>query len=157
MKYYIKSICTAVFACILFTSCNKEVLDRPQLNSPVDDNFWRNEDDIRLFANGFYSNYFPGYNTNFGVDYAPVRGFTFNDDVTGRNVQGNFESSVPSSRSSTSETATWMTQYAGPTWNFAWVRKSNIFIDRLQNVAQSKLTAESYNHWMAVARFFSRL
>src|SRR5690606_7066980 len=49
---------------------------------------------------------------------------------------------------------TWMTQYAGPTWNFAWVRKSNIFIDRIQNVAQQYISEEAVNHWLAVGRFF---
>lgn len=162
MKYYIKFfIYSVVTTCILFTSCNKEVLDRPQLNSPVDDNFWRNEDDVRLFANGFYPNYFVGYNSAWGTDYTPVRGYTFSDDLTSRSVQSSFESSVPSSRApsatatiTTLETPSMLTQYSGPTWNFAWVRKSNIFINRLENVAQSKLSPEAYNHWMAVARFF---
>lgn len=124
------------------------------MTQPVDDNFWRNETDIDLFANGFYTNYFVGYNSAWGVDYTPVRGYTFSDDLTGRNVQSHFESSVPSSRGSASEGAAWLTQYAGPTWNFAWVRKANIFIDRLQNVAQPNLSPEAFNHWMAVARFF---
>ncbi len=52
------------------------------------------------------------------------------------------------------EGAAWMAQYAGPTWNFAWVRKSNILIDRLDNVAKPKISEEAYKHWMAVARFF---
>ncbi|NEU08837.1 RagB/SusD family nutrient uptake outer membrane protein [Flavihumibacter sp. R14] len=154
MKYYIKFFYGVVAASILFTACNKDVLERPQLNSPVDANFWKSETDIRLFANGFYSNYFVGYNTGFTVDYAPVRGYTFSDDLTSTNVQSNFESVVPSSRVATSEAATWLQQYSGPTWNFSWVRKSNIFIDRLENVAKPNLTPEASNHWMAVARFF---
>ena len=143
-------------ACMLFFSCNKDLLDRPPLTSYVDADgqFWRNEDDIRMFANGFYANYFNGYSTSFTVDYTPVRGYTFNDDLTGKNVQSNFESNVPSSRGSTSEAAAWMAQYAGPTWDFAWVRKANIFIDRLDNVAKPKITDEAYRHWSAVARFF---
>ena len=151
---YIKIIYGVVAAMVLFTSCNKDVLDRPQLNEPVDDNYWRNETDLRLFANGFYTNYFVGNNSAWGVDYTPVRGYTFNDDLTGRNVQGHFESAVPGSRSSTSEAGAWMAQYAGPTWNFAWVRKSNVFIDRIENVTKAGVSAETYNHWMGVARFF---
>ncbi len=139
---------------MLFVSCNKEVLDRPPLTSYLDDKFWRNEDDIRLYGNGFYTNYFNGYNSGFTVDYTPVRGYTFSDDLTGKNVQANFESAIPSSRSSTSETAEWMATYAGPTWNFAWVRKANIFLDRLDNVAKPNLTPEAYKHWTAIARFF---
>ena len=146
----------SLLACIFLLSCNKEVLDRPPLDRIIDseDGFWRNEDDVRLYANAFYPNYFNGYNTSFTVDYTPVRGYTFNDDLTGKNVQSNFESSVPTSRGSTSEAAAWMGEYAGPTWDFAWVRKSNILIDRLDNVAKPNLTDAAYKHWMAVARFF---
>lgn len=154
MKFYTKLIYGLVSASILLTACNKDVLDRPQLNSPTDNSYWRNETDIRLFATGFYTNYFVGYNSSFTTDYAPLRGYTFSDDLTSTNVQANFESTVPSSRVSTSEGGSWLSSYAGPTWNFSWVRKSNLFIDRLENVAKPKLTTESFNHWMAVARFF---
>ena len=150
-------------ACLLFFSCNKDLLDRPPLTSYVDADgqFWRNEDDIRMFTNGFYANYFNGYSTAFNADYTPVRGYTFSDDLTGKNVQSNFESSVPSSRGSSLELqagtitpVAWMPQYAGPTWNFAWVRKSNILIDRVENLAKPKITDEAYRHWSAVGRFF---
>lgn len=143
-----------ILACLFFFSCGKEILDRPPLTSFVDDTYWRGEDDVRLYANSFYTNYFNGYNTSFTVDYTPVRGYTFNDDLTGKNVQSNFESSVPSSRGSTSEAAEWMLTYAGPTWDFAWVRKANIMIDRMDNVVKPKVSDEVYRHWSAVAKFF---
>ncbi len=152
----INKICGIGIACLLFFSCSKDLLDRPPLTSAVDQDgqFWRNEDDIRTFANGFYANYFNGFATSFTVDYTPVRGYTFNDDLTGKNVQSNFESNVPPSRGSTSEAAAWMSQYAGPTWDFAWVRKSNILIDRVEKLAKPKITDEAYRHWTAVGRFF---
>lgn len=140
----------------VFVSCNKDLLDRPPLTSYIDDpsKFWRGEDDIRMFANGFYTNYFNGYGQSFTWDYAPAMGYNFNDDVTGKNVQSNFESTIPSSRGSSSEGAAWMSQYAGPTWDFAWVRKANLFINRVDSVAKPKITDEAYKHWSAVARFF---
>jgi starch-binding outer membrane protein, SusD/RagB family len=145
----------SLIACIFLLSCKKEILDRPPLTDIIDGpNYWRNESDLRLYANAFYTNYFNGYNSSFTVDYTPVRGYTFSDDLTGKNVQSNFESNVPTSRGSTSEAAAWMSQYSGPTWDFAWVRKSNIFIDRLDNVVKPKVSEEAYNHWMAVAKFF---
>ncbi|SKB75963.1 RagB/SusD family nutrient uptake outer membrane protein [Daejeonella lutea] len=155
MKYQLRFIYGVVAALILVSSCNKDVLDRPQLNDPTDDTFWQNETDIRLFANGYYTNYFNGYSSGFGVDYVPVRGYTFSDDLTSRNQQAAFENAVPASRSSTSETAAWLgSQFAGPTWNFSWVRKTNVFLDRLETVTKPKLTPEAYNHWSGVARFF---
>lgn len=154
MKYYNKIIYSIVAACVFLASCKTDVLDRPQLTSPVDENYWRGETDVRLFANGFYTQYFNGYNSSWTVDYTPVRGWTFSDDLTSRNVQSNFENSVPASRAATLETAAWLGQYGGPSWNFSWVRKSNIFIDRLENQAKANLSDEAYDHWMAVARFF---
>lgn len=144
----------SLLACMTLLSCSKDVLERPPLTTIVDDNYWRNEDDIRLYANSFYPQYFTGYNSGFTADYTPVRGYTFNDDLTGRNVQSNFEENVPTSRGANTEGAAWLSSYAGPNWNFAWVRKSNIFIDRLDNVAKSSISEDSYKHWMAVARFF---
>jgi len=152
MKYS-KYIC-GLLACTLLFSCSKEVLNRPPLTSYVDNNYWRNEDDIRMYANAFYTNYFNGFNTGFVTDYAPVTGYTFSDDLTSRNTQSSFESSVPGSRGSTAEGAAWMSTYAGPTWDFAWVRKANILLDRLDNEAKPNLSDEAYKHWTAVAKFF---
>lgn len=154
MKYFKYIYVLSVLAGLLITSCKKDVLDRPPLTDYFDGQFWRGEDDIRMYANAYYPNYFNGYNSGFGIDYTPVRGYNFSDDVTGKNVQTNFESSVPTSRGSTLESADWLGTYAGPTWDFAWVRKSNIMINRLDNVAKPKITTEAYNHWSAVARFF---
>jgi hypothetical protein len=144
----------SLLACLFLLSCKKDVLDRPPLTEVVDAEYWRNEDDLRMYANSFYPQYFVGYNSAWGVDYTPVRGYTFSDDLTGKNVQANFETSVPTTRGATSETAAWLQTYAGPTWDFAWVRKSNVMIDRLDNVLKPKISEDAYKHWMAVARFF---
>jgi hypothetical protein len=152
MKKY-TLILIAVVA-LAFTGC-KEFLDRPSLTQMNDGNYWTNENNVRLFANGFYANYFNGYNSSWTVDYAPLRGYTFNDDLTSTGKQSGFETQAPSSRTAASETAAWMSQYNGPTWNFAWVRKSNLFIDRIEMMnGKNLLGAEPYKHWSSVARFF---
>jgi hypothetical protein len=141
-------------ACVLFFSCKKDVLDRPPLTSYADNNYWRNEDDIRMYTNAFYTNYFNGFNTGYVTDYAPTTGYIFSDDLTGRNAQTSFESSIPGSRGSTSEIATWLGGYAGPDWDFAWVRKANVLLDRLDNEAKPNISDAAYKHWTAVAKFF---
>ncbi len=152
MKKYIFALFSA--AALMFASCD-DVLDRPQLNNPQDDNYWRNETDLRLFGNGFYTNYFVGYNSSWGTAYAPLRGYNFSDDVAYSGKQSSFENSIPASRGSSSEDVAWLgSAFAGPNWNFAWVRKANLFIDRIENVAKPKLSEEAYKHWSAVARFF---
>lgn len=154
MNYFKYIYGLPIMACLLLVSCKKDVLDRPPLTDYVDGQYWRGEDDIRMYANSYYPNYFNGYNISYTGDYAPVRGYIFSDDLTAKNVQTNFESSVPTSRGSSLESAEWLANYAGPTWNFAWVRKSNIMINRLNNIAKPKISTEAYNHWSAVARFF---
>ena len=152
MKKY-TLILIAVVA-LAFTGC-KEFLDRPSLTQMNDGNYWTNENNVRLFANGFYANYFVGYNSSWAVDYAPLRGYTFNDDLTSTGKQSGFETQAPSSRTAASEGAAWMAQYNGPTWNFAWVRKSNLFIDRIEMMnGKALLTPEAYKHWSSVAKFF---
>lgn len=61
-------------AMLLGGGCSKDVLDRPDQTKVIDENFWRNEADVRLYANDFYLNYFVGYNTFYGTAYAPLVG-----------------------------------------------------------------------------------
>lgn len=152
MKKYIFALFSA--AALMFASCD-DVLDRPQLNNPQDDNYWRNETDLRLFGNGFYTNYFVGYNSGWGTAFAPLRGYNFSDDVAYSGKQTSFENAIPASRGGSKEEVAWLgSNFAGPDWNFAWVRKANLFLDRIENVAKPKITEDVYKHWSAVARFF---
>ncbi|WP_165026578.1 RagB/SusD family nutrient uptake outer membrane protein [Dysgonomonas sp. ZJ279] len=152
---------------LVMTGCNDDVLDRPQLANPDDDTYWTSEDNLRLYANEYYAQFFPGYNTGFVADYTPIRGLTFNDDVVNSNRQALFEISVPNTRGSnnntTGETSSsgsapaWLSEYNGPTWYFGWIRKSNVMLNRMDTRMTGILTTEAYNHWTAVARFFRAL
>lgn len=145
MKKYIFSILSAVL--VIFTSCD-DILDRPQLNTPTDGTYWRSEMDARLFANGFYRNFFVGYADGWGTAYTPLRGQSFSDDLASTGKQSTFENSIPDSRGSSSATdvAGYLTQYGGPNWNFSWVRKANIFMERLEVNMKGNVTDEAYRH-----------
>jgi hypothetical protein len=138
---------------LVFSSC-EDFLDRPSLTTMNDGNYWTSENNLRLFANGFYTNYFVGYNSSFTVDYAPLRGYYFADDFASSGKQINFETQAPTSRASTSEFAEWLLTYGGPTWNFAWVRKSNLFLERIEAMKDKQINANAYQHWTSVGRFF---
>lgn len=146
-------ILSAIVSFIFVNGCS-DLLERPTLTKVVDDNFWRNESDLQLYANGFYDLYFVGYNVGWGTDYAPVRSTTFHDDLVSEGTQSNFENSVPTSRGTSSESRSCMGEYYGPNWGFGRIRKANIFIDRIENVAKPNLTDEAYRHWLSVATFF---
>ena len=151
MKKYIVILVSVVT--IGFAGCS-DFLDRPSLTTMNDGNYWTSENNLRLFANGFYTNYFVGYNSSFTEDYASLRGYYFSDDLASAGKQSGFETQAPASRVSTSELAVWLLTYAGPTWNFAWVRKSNLFLERIEAMKGVNITTAVYQHWSAVARFF---
>ncbi len=74
MKKYLFILFTVGYSC--FAGC-EDFLDRPSLTTMNDENYWTSENNLRLFANGFYANYFVGYNSAWGVDYTPLRGYYF--------------------------------------------------------------------------------
>ena len=139
---------------IVFSGCSDDVLDRPQLNNEPDTPaFWTQESNLRYYANEYYTNFFPGYNSSWTTDYAPLLGYNFSDNCVNINVQSNFESSIPASRSS----STWLQQYAGPSWYFGWIRKSNVFLEKIESYSKPNITTEAYGHWTGIARFFRAL
>ena len=151
--------CFILLSTLFISSC-EDFLDRPQLNNPDDQSFWTQENNIRLFANEFYPQFFVGYNSSWTLDYSHFKGYMFSDDVVSKNVQSLFETSVPPSRGSSSNTTSapaWMAQYAGPTWYFGWIRKANMMLNRLDTRMKGTLSTESMNHWTAIARFFKAL
>lgn len=139
------------------TNCN-DVLDRPSLTTAEDDAYWTNEEKVRLYANGFYSYFFVGYGVKYGeTEYAPNANYTFNDDAVIMSTQRQFLRAVPASKGSISLSLMWESLFTGPTWNFAWIRKANIMIERITNLMPNILTTEEYNHWLGVGRFFRGL
>ena len=135
---------------LALTSCD-EVLDRPQLNSPDDNAFWKTESDVRLYSNGFYTEYFTGHNSGWSSTYT-YRAMTFCDDYASTGQQSNFISQVPEDAGTT--TSGYVGNTGGQTWCFSMVRKANIFLDRLEERMQGVLDEEQYAHWTAVAKFF---
>lgn len=121
----------------LMTSCEK-FLDRPPLTALTDETAWVNEDNVRMYANKYYTEFFVGYNSGFTYTGAAMMGFTFSDDVLNLGNQGNFTRAVPNSA----------------IWGMGSVRSLNIMIDRLENNMQDILGPDAYAHWMGIGRFF---
>lgn len=147
-------IATCAFAC---ASCN-DVLERTSQTTAEDPEYWVNETNVRLYANAFYPNFFPGYGVGYGqTAYTPNGQYNFNDDVVVKGSQPQFSRSVPSSKGSIELTLDWESQFTGPSWNFAWVRKACVMKDRIQQLMGDKLTGEQFRHWLGIARFFHAL
>ncbi|WP_238387162.1 RagB/SusD family nutrient uptake outer membrane protein [Sphingobacterium olei] len=123
---------------IASSSCDK-FLDRPQLTGETDGTAWNSEENVRLYANQFYTNFFVGYGVNFDAQGgAALLSFTNSDDVLTFGNQANVTRAVPNSS----------------IWSYTTVRSVNIMIDRVQKANSSVLSDEAKAHWLGIGRFF---
>lgn len=121
----------------LLVGCEDNFLDTPPQDQLTDETYWTDENSVKTFAYGFYTAYFTGYGSGWtwGKYFS---GESFNDDF-GPTSPSRFIQQVPTS---------------GGGWSFTWVRKANIFIDRVQTV---EMEEEATNHWTGIGRFFRAL
>ncbi|HVI49105.1 MAG TPA: RagB/SusD family nutrient uptake outer membrane protein [Chitinophaga sp.] len=113
----------------------KKYVDKRLLDQFEDETFWRSEDNVRLYTWGFYE-LFPGYGN--GNSFGDFYFTSFSDDQASPTF-GRFTQNVPASAS---------------TWDFSYVRKANIMLERINQVP---MPDEAKNHWKGVARFFRAL
>ena len=153
----------AAAALVLSLSGCEKFLDRPSKTTLDDSNYWYSEDMVRLFVNGAYGAYFFGYGNNWTDAGAPAvfdngKG-EYSDDVTSANKQKDILISLPADnwfrKEQVSGSYSVLARRTSAPWNFAYIRKWNLLIDRLNTMKEEgTLTTEAYNHWMGVARFF---
>ena len=137
MKYN-RYIIVAILALLpIITGC-EDFLDRPPLTKENDETAWNSEENVRLYANKYYTTFFFGYGQGWSNASAPLMGYTFSDDVVHNGTQPNFTRSVPASQ----------------IWGMETLRSINIMLDRIENKMKGTLTAEQYNHWTGIGRFF---
>ncbi len=130
----IKFIAAILLSSTLLMGCEKDYLEIPPIDKFTDETYWTSEDNVRTFSYGFYTAYFTGYGSGYTWgDY--FSGETLNDDFAPANPT-QFTKNVPD---------------AGGGWSFAWVRKANIFIERVKTVPMAD---DARNHWTGVGRFF---
>lgn len=150
------------FALFSLAGCS-DFLDRPSKTEMNDENYWTSEGNIRLFVNNAYPTYFNGYSSGWGQEYAPgvYSSGEFSDDGSNANKQTNPVLSIPTDnwyrRELSSNRPAWLFRYNASPWNFGFVRKWNLLIERLdmmQSGSNPILTEEQYKHWMGAARFF---
>ena len=128
-----------LFIMLVMVGCQDDFLERPPLDRLTDETFWANESNVRTFSWGFYPQYFSGYGS----------GFTWGRFFSGQSLNDDFAPSSPTQyrlQPVTAATANY--------WRFSWVRKANLYLDRIQTVPMDE---EAINHWSGVARFFRAL
>ena len=129
MKIY-KILPAIALACLGFTSCN-DFLDVSSDDSMDDAEYWKTEDHIRVFANGFYASYFTGYSGNYG----------YNERLT--------------DNTSDVSQATWPYLVVSGTdgnYTYSRVRRANYLLEGIRRVPGLSETAR--NHWLGIGRLF---
>ncbi|MBC9930096.1 RagB/SusD family nutrient uptake outer membrane protein [Chitinophaga qingshengii] len=130
-RIYIPVILLMIIATV---GCKKYV-DKGLPDTFDDSNFWRTEDNVRVYSWPFYE-MFLGYGNkgSFGDFY-----FTsLSDDQAAPSIQ-QLTLNIPTGNSK---------------WDFSYVRKANILLERVDRV---QMDDASKNHWRGVARFFRAL
>jgi len=114
------------------TGCKKYV-DVTNPDTFTDPEYWKNENSVKSYSWEFY-NLFPGYgnagSTNGDFYYPPLT-----DDQA---PSGFTQFPLTTAATNTS-------------WDFGYVRKANIMLERIPIV---DMPAEAKNHWAGIARFF---
>ncbi|PWS32859.1 RagB/SusD family nutrient uptake outer membrane protein [Pedobacter paludis] len=126
----IKSILYLSFIAVLGIGCSKDLnVDTPDQFS--DDNFWTSETNVRTYNWGFYA-LFTGFGTGTTADFYFS---TLTDDQDASTFQ-NFALTAPTTSAD---------------WDWTYVRKANIMLERVNQVPMSD---EAKKHWNGVAKFF---
>lgn len=137
MKNTYKLILIAAVFIFSAVSC-KKFLDRPPLTVENDETAWNSEDNLRLYANKYLTDFFPGYGEGWSIGSVLP---TFSDDIFFMGNQGNFVRAIPNSS----------------IWSMGNIRSINIMLDRIENRMQNILSTEASNHWTGVGRFYRGL
>lgn len=155
MKKYIL-ITLSVVAALFFTSCTTDFLERSSKVDMTDNaDYWTKGTNVRLFVDGAYNQYFTGYNSGWTSTKTPTC-FARNecsDDISTGSAQYDILLTNPGDNWYRSEGVRLLVRRGGTGWDFSWIRKWNTLIERLEQYKDS-YSAEEYNHWMGVARFF---
>jgi hypothetical protein len=129
---------------VILGGCKKtdEFLTRYPLDQMTDESYWTSESNVRTYAWGLYTNYFPGYSTGFDLGWGGYfSGQALNDDFAPI-TPALFTKNVPA------------TDAAVGAWNFTFIRRINVLVDRVLRVPMND---EAKNHWRGVGRFFRGL
>ena len=149
-------ILLSIAAAIVLTGCSSDFLDRSSKVTMTDNaDYWTKAENIRLFVNGAYNQYFTGYNTGWTSTKGPTAWARneCSDDISVGSAQYDILLTNPNDNWYRSEGVRLLVRRGGTGWDFSWIRKWNTLIERLDQY-KDYFTQEEYNHWMGVARFF---
>ena len=120
----------------LFSQCNEDFLDRPDLDTISEPSFWKSTNDLKLYVNRFYTS-FPGWSAN-----------SWNGGIYWSDVgSDNMITPAVSTRLAGNNTIT----TGNGSWSFGNIRRMNIFMANYETVESD---FEEYKHYVGEALFF---
>ena len=151
MKKNIKIYTLVVVSCLLLFGCKKNLLDRYPLDQITDENYWKTENDLKLYANSLYPKYIVGFGTDFADGTVQPYGVNVNTLVYGDVITDN-AAPLTYSKVGTDEYIAYLSGGSGSGgWNFEGVRQLNFFID---NYKRASLPDNIANKYLGEIYFF---
>lgn len=151
MKNNIKIYTLGVISCLLLFGCKKNLLDRYPLDQITDENYWKTENDLKLYANSLYPKYIVGFGTDFADGTVQPYGVNVNTLVYGDVITDN-AAPLTYSKVGTDEYIAYLSGGSGSGgWNFEGVRQLNFFID---NYKRTSLPDNIANKYLGEIYFF---
>src|SRR5438132_1931889 len=121
---------------IVSTTACKKYVDVTNPDQLTDPSFWKTENSVRSYSWEFY-NMFNGYGNG-----SATNGDFYFPTLTDDQAAATFTQFPQTTATTNAE------------WSFGNIRKANIMLERIDDVAMSD---EAKNHWKAVAKFFRAL
>jgi hypothetical protein len=151
MKTNIKIVILAAVSFSLLLSCKKNFLDRYPLDNITDQNFWKTENDLKLYVNSFYPAYIIGFGSGnadattqpFGVNVSTL---VYEDLITDNAAPNTY------SKVGTNEYIAYRSGGSGSGgWKFEGIQQLNFFLD---NYKRANLPANVANQYLGEVCFF---
>lgn len=151
MKNNIKIYCTGILCALMLFACKKDFLDRYPLDNIVDQNYWKNENDLKLYTNSFYPRYIVGFGTDFADGTVQPYGVNVNTLVYGDVITDN-AAPLTYSKVGTNEYISYLSGGSGSGgWNFEGIKQLNFFLD---NYKRADVSADVANKYLGEIYFF---
>ncbi|SMC67536.1 RagB/SusD family nutrient uptake outer membrane protein [Pedobacter africanus] len=144
MKKHIKIFILGIVSGLLLLGCKKDFLDRYPLDNIVDQNFWKTENDLKLYANSLYPTYIVGFGTDFADGTVQPWGVNVNTLVYGDVITDN-AAPLTYSKVGTDEYISHLsgTNESGG-WNFTGIKQLNFFLDNYKRADIPEATSNIY-------------
>jgi len=154
MKKSIKTFIFGLVSASLLFSCKKDSLDRFPLDNITDQNYWKTENDLKLYNNSFYPRYIVGFGTDYADGTVQPWGVNVNTLVYGDVITDN-AAPLTYSKVGTDEYIAYLSGGSGSGgWNFEGIKQLNFFLD---NYKRANLAADVANKYVGEVYFFKAL